>query len=49
MDAFVLLGSFVVLMLVGMPVAYALGLSALVGAMWMELLASVQHDALQLV
>jgi tripartite ATP-independent transporter DctM subunit len=37
MDALILLGSFVVLMLVGMPVAYALGLAALVGAIWMEL------------
>jgi hypothetical protein len=32
MDAFVLLGSFFVLMIIGVPVAYALGLSALVGA-----------------
>ncbi len=37
MDMFVLLGSFVVLMLVGMPVAYALGLSALAGALWIDL------------
>ncbi len=37
MDALILLGSFVLLMLVGMPVAYALGLAALVGAMWMDL------------
>ena len=37
MDAFVLLGSFVVLMLVGMPVAYALGMAALVGAIWIDL------------
>nr|WP_295774920.1 TRAP transporter large permease [Rhodoferax sp.] len=37
MDTFVLLGSFVVLMLIGMPVAYALGLSALAGALWIDL------------
>jgi len=37
MDAFVLLGSFVVLILIGMPVAYSLGLAALVGALWIEL------------
>ena len=33
MDALVLIGSFILLMLVGMPVAYALGLAALMGAM----------------
>ena len=37
MDMFVLLGSFVVLMLVGMPVAYALGLASLAGALWIDL------------
>ena len=37
MDAFVLLGTFVLLILIGMPVAYSLGLSALVGAIWIEL------------
>jgi TRAP-type mannitol/chloroaromatic compound transport system permease large subunit len=37
MDAFVLLGSFALLMLIGMPVAYALGLAALIGAVWIEL------------
>ena len=37
MDALVLIGSFIFLMLVGMPVAYALGLAALVGAMWIDL------------
>ena len=37
MDAFVLVGSFAVLMLVGMPVAYALGFSALIGALWIDL------------
>lgn len=37
MDAFVLLGSFVLLMVIGVPIAYALGLSALVGALWIDL------------
>jgi tripartite ATP-independent transporter DctM subunit len=37
MDALVLIGSFVVLMLLGMPVAYALGMAALVGALWIDL------------
>ncbi|WP_157271013.1 TRAP transporter large permease [Azohydromonas aeria] len=37
MDALVLLGSFLVLMLIGMPVAYALGLSALIGAWWIDI------------
>ena len=37
MDAFVLLGSFAVFMLIGMPVAFALGLAALVGAWWIDL------------
>lgn len=37
MDALVLIGSFVLLMLLGMPVAYALGLAALMGAMWIDL------------
>lgn len=37
MDALVLLGSFGVLMLIGMPVAYAMGLSALIGALWIEI------------
>jgi tripartite ATP-independent transporter DctM subunit len=37
MDAFVLLGSFVALMLVGMPVAYALGLAAILGALWIDI------------
>jgi tripartite ATP-independent transporter DctM subunit len=35
MDAFVLIGSFVVLCLIGMPVAYALGLAAVAAALWM--------------
>ena len=37
MDTLVLLGSFFLLMIVGVPVAYALGLAALVGALWIEL------------
>ncbi len=37
MDALVLLGSFVALMALGMPIAYALGLSALVGAAYIDL------------
>lgn len=37
MDAVILLGSFTLLMLIGMPVAYALGLAALVGALWIDL------------
>jgi tripartite ATP-independent transporter DctM subunit len=36
-DAFVLLGSFAVLMLIGMPVAYAMGLAALIGALWIDI------------
>lgn len=37
MDAFVLLGSFLVLILMGMPVAYAMGLSALIGGWWIDI------------
>ena len=37
MDALVLIGSFVVVMLLGMPVAYALGMAALLGALWIDL------------
>ena len=37
MDTLVLLGSFVVLILIGMPVAYALGLASLIGALWIDL------------
>ncbi|MDP4773003.1 MAG: TRAP transporter large permease [Limnohabitans sp.] len=32
-----LIGSFVLLMLLGMPVAYALGMAALLGALWIDL------------
>lgn len=44
MDAFILLGSFVLLIMIGMPVAYALGLSALVGAWWID----IPFDALMI-
>lgn len=44
MDAFILLGSFIALILVGMPVAFALGLSALIGAWWIE----IPFDALMI-
>jgi tripartite ATP-independent transporter DctM subunit len=37
MDAFILLGSFTVLVCVGVPVAYSLGISAIIGAMWMDI------------
>jgi tripartite ATP-independent transporter DctM subunit len=37
MDALVLLGSFAILMLIGMPVAYAMGLAALIGALWIDI------------
>jgi tripartite ATP-independent transporter DctM subunit len=37
MDSFVLIGTFLVLMLIGTPVAYALGISALVGAWWIDI------------
>ncbi|HSO44338.1 MAG TPA: TRAP transporter large permease [Rhodoferax sp.] len=37
MDAFVLLGSFMLLILLGMPVAYAMGLSALIGGSWIDI------------
>jgi tripartite ATP-independent transporter DctM subunit len=37
MDALVLLGSFFVLMIIGLPVAYAMGLAALIGAWWIDI------------
>ncbi len=37
MDALILIGSFLVLMLIGMPVAYAMGLAALIGAWWIDI------------
>ena len=37
MDALVLLGSLCILIAIGVPVAYALGMSALIGAFWIDL------------
>ncbi|OPF65509.1 MULTISPECIES: TRAP transporter large permease [Hydrogenophaga] len=37
MEAWVLLGSFFVLILIGTPVAYAMGIAALIGAWWIEI------------
>ena len=37
MDTLVLLGSFFGLMLIGVPIAYSLGLSAAIGALWIDL------------
>jgi tripartite ATP-independent transporter DctM subunit len=37
LDTVVLLGSFFVLMMIGLPVAYALGLAALIGALWIDI------------
>ena len=37
MDALVLIGSFVLLMVVGVPIAFSLGLAALVGALYTEI------------
>ena len=37
MDILVLLGGFTVLCALGVPVAYALGLSALLGALWIDI------------
>ncbi len=37
MDIVVLLGSFTLLCALGLPVAYALGLSAIIGALWIDL------------
>ena len=37
MDILVLLGSFVLLCALGLPVAYSLGLSAILGALWIDL------------
>ncbi|MFO1272652.1 MAG: TRAP transporter large permease [Rubrivivax sp.] len=37
MDAFVLIGSFFALMMLGVPIAYALGIASLVGAWWIDL------------
>ncbi|NUT86396.1 TRAP transporter large permease [Pseudomonas corrugata] len=37
MDALILLGSFLFLIMIGMPVAYALGAAALIGAWWIDI------------
>lgn len=37
MNGVVLIGSFLLLVVLGMPVAYALGLSALIGAFWIDI------------
>ncbi|MDP3883494.1 TRAP transporter large permease [Hydrogenophaga sp.] len=37
MDAFVLIGSFVLLMALGVPIAFSLGLAALVGALYIDI------------
>ncbi|OGB19643.1 MAG: hypothetical protein A2W72_20455 [Burkholderiales bacterium RIFCSPLOWO2_12_67_14] len=37
MDAFILLGSFFVLILIGTPVAYAMGMAALIGAWYIDI------------
>ena len=37
MDAFILIASLALLLAVGVPVAYAVGLSAIVGAFWIDL------------
>lgn len=35
MDAFILLGSLVILLAIGVPVAYSLGIASIIGAMWL--------------
>jgi len=37
MDALVLIGSFLLFMIVGVPIAYSLGMAALVGAWWIDI------------
>lgn len=37
MDALVLLGSFALLMMIGVPIAFSLGLAALAGALWIDI------------
>ena len=37
MDAFVLLGSLFLMIALGVPVAYALGIASLVGALWIDI------------
>ena len=37
MDVLILVGSFTIVCLLGMPVAYALGLAAILAAMWSDI------------
>jgi len=37
MDTFILIGSFFVLMAIGVPIAYSLGLASLIGALWIDI------------
>ncbi|MGL4243307.1 MAG: TRAP transporter large permease subunit, partial [Beijerinckiaceae bacterium] len=37
MDALILIGSFIVFCAIGVPVAYSLGLAAIVGAVWLDI------------
>src|SRR5258708_22475042 len=37
MDVFILIGSFTIVCLMGMPVAYALGLAAILAALWIDI------------
>jgi hypothetical protein len=37
MDVLILVGTFTVVCLLGMPVAYALGLAAILGALWTDI------------
>ena len=37
MDVFILIGTFTIVCLMGMPVAYALGIAAILAALWIDL------------
>ena len=37
MDIFILVGGFIIFCLLGMPVAYALGIAAIFAALWIDL------------
>ena len=37
MDAFVLIGSLALLLAIGVPVAYSLGIASIVGALWLDI------------
>ena len=37
MDAFVLVGSLAILLIIGVPVAYSLGIASIVGALWLDI------------